>query len=190
MNPEVKAKYDEAGFDYFENAGDINEKAFFEKVKIAKKPVIHKLTKIVRIKRKDNEHVYYHETLQSRDFLNNRIDHSRVTGKHEDPEFVTTVDPRTNLPRATEISHTTTIYEFPWTTNILDEWLNQEGFELDDNATFMVIDGSRRYGGFTYEQFTTESFTDLVTIGMYGTRSPTPQIKEVTRRTSQTEKSG
>ena len=25
-------------------------------------------------------------------------------GRYEDPEFVSTVDPRTNLPRATEIS--------------------------------------------------------------------------------------
>lgn len=186
MNPEVKVKYDEAGFDYFENAGDINEKAFFEKVKISKKPVTHKLTKIVRIRRKDAENVYYHETLVSRDFLNNRIDHSRVIGKYEDPEFVSTVDPRTNLPRASEISHTNTLYEFVWTPNTINQWLNQEGFELDDNATFMVIDGSRRYGGFTYEQFTNESFTDLVTIGTYGTINPTPQGKKtIAGKTSQ-----
>jgi hypothetical protein len=187
LNKEVQQKYEEAGFDYFENATDLNEKAFFEKTKLSKKPITHKLVKIVRIRNKDGEHVYYHETLISKDFLNNRIDHSRVMGRYEDPDFVSTVDPRTNLPRATEISSTSLVYQYSWTPNIVDQWLSQEGFELDDNATYMVIDGGRKYGGFTYEQFCNETFDNLVTIGRFGTLEPKGIEKVMRKRNKQIE---
>ena len=42
----------------------------------------------------------------------------------------------------------------------------------------MVIDGGRRYGGFTYEQFCNETFDDLVTIGKFGTLEPKGIRKE------------
>lgn len=181
MHPLVKQKYQDANFDYFPNANDNNEEAFFQKTKIAKKPVTHYIIKVVRVKVRGKEHVYYHETLRSRDFLNNPIDHTRVIGKYEDPQFVTNVDPRTNTPRQADIQGFDTVYEFPWTPNIIDQWLSQEGFELDDGCGYILIDGGRKYGGYTYDQFCNESYDNLVTLGKFGTLKP-EEIKEVKRR--------
>ena len=184
MHPVVKAKYEENQFDMPPNevANSDNEENFFAKVKIAKKPVIHKIIKIVRTRIRKDEHVYYQETLQSRDFMNNFIDHSRTVGKYEDPEFITHIDPKTNTPRATEIQGFTTKYEFPWTPNIVDQWLNQDGFELDDICGFMVKDGGRTYGGFNRDQFCEESYDNLVTLGKYGTTEPKAIANQVRKR--------
>ena len=135
MHPLVKQKYEEAEFDYQKNANDNNEEAFFAKTKTSKKPIIHKIIKVVRTRVGGEEFVYYQETLKSRDYLNNPIDHSRTVGKYEDPEFMSTVDPRTNQPRATELVGTETKYEITWTPNIVDVWLSQEDFTLDNLQT-------------------------------------------------------
>ena len=185
MHPSVVEKYKENDFPYDIDLypNDKNEFNFFQKTKVAKKPVIHKIIKIVRTRVHGVEHVYYHETLRSRDYLNNPIDHTRVVGKYEDPQFVSNIDPRTNTPRASEIQGYETVYEFPWTSNIVEQWLSQDNFELDDNCGYIVIDGSRKYGGYNYEQFCSDSFDDLVTFGKFGTINP-QQIKEVKKRTA------
>ena len=186
MHPVVKQKYEEANFDMPPNevANSNNEEAFAAKVKIAKKPVTHKIIKVVRTRIKNKEYVYYQETLQSRDFLNNFIDHTHTVGKYEDPEFVTQIDPKTNTPRATEIQGFTTVYEFPWVPNIVDQWLTQDGFELDDICGFMVKDGGRTYGGYPQDQFCNESYDNLVTLGKYGTLNPAAITKEIQKRTA------
>lgn len=187
MHPIVKQKYEDNQFDMPPNevANSNNEEDFFQKVKIAKKSVVHKIIKVVRTRIKGEEHVYYQETLQSRDFLNNFIDHSRTVGKYEDPDFITHIDPKTNTPRATEIQGFTTVYEFPWTPNIIDGWLNQDGFELDDICGFMIKDGGRTYGGFGRDQFCNESYDNLVTLGKYGTLESKKIAAEVIKRTAQ-----
>ncbi len=183
MHPNVLAKYKENDYEYNIDLhpNDKNEVNFFQKTKIAKKPVIHKIIKIVRTKVHGAEHVYYHETLRSRDYLNNPIDHTRVVGKYEDPQFVLNIDPRTNTPRASEVQGFETVYEFPWTPNIVDQWLAQPDFELDDNCGFIVIEGSKKYGAYNQEQFCNDSFEELVTFGKFGTKNP-EQIQEVKKQ--------
>ena len=172
MHPLVRQKYKDAELDIPQNeiANSNNEEVFLAKVKIAKKPVTHKIIKVVRVRVKGKESVYYHETLRSKDFLNNHIDHTRVVGKYEDPQFITYVDPKTNQPRPVEVQELETVYEFPWTPNIIDQWLSQEDFELDEGCGYIVKDGGKVYGGYTYEQFCTESYDDLVTLGKFGTK--------------------
>jgi hypothetical protein len=174
MHKELEQKYKDADFDYNIDLhpNDKNEFIFFQKVKIAKKPVIHNITKVVRIKIGNDEHVYYHETLRSRDYLNNMIDHSHVVGKYEDPQFLTSVDPKTDTPRQTEIQGYETIYQFTWTPNIIDIWLSQDGFQLDEGCGYIAIQGGKKYGGYTYEQFCEFSYDDLITFGKFGTLEP------------------
>jgi len=187
MHPLVKQKYEEANFDYFLNANDRNEEAFWQTVKIAKKPVKHEIIKIVRTKVGKNDYVYYHETLRSTDFLNNPIDHTHVVGTYKDPVFMSNVDPRTNQPRPSQIVREDTVYEFHWTPNIIDEWEAQEGYELDEGCGFIVKHGGKTYGGYTREQFSEETFDNLVTLGRFGTLSPEGIKKQVA---SQVKKSG
>lgn len=187
MNKELLQKYKDADFEYNIDLhpNDKNEAVFFEKVKVAKKPVIHNIHKVVRIKTASGEHVYYHETLKSRDYLDNLIDHSRVVGKYEDPQFTSSVDPSTRQPRVTEIQGFETKYEITWTPNIIDVWLSQEGFQLDDDCGFVIKQGGKTYGGYTYDQFCNSSYEDLVTLGKYGTLSPEGIQKEINKRNRQ-----
>ncbi len=185
MHPIVKQKLKENDFSpeqLPEVANHNNEEAFYAKVKISKKPIVHKLIKVVRTRIKGKEQVYYHETLKSKDFLNNPIDHTHVMGKYEDPQFITYIDPKTNTPKVSEIAGFETVYEWPWTPNIIDQWLSQEGFELDDICGFMVKDGGRTYGGFQYEQFCNETYDNLVTLGKYGTLLPAGIQKVIKKR--------
>ena len=185
MHPVVKQKLEDNDFareQLPEVANANNEDVFFEKVKDSKKPVIHKLIKIVRTRIRGKEHVYYHETLKSYDFLNNPINHTRVMGKYEDPQFITHIDEKTRRPKVSEIAGFETVHEWPWTPNIIDQWLSQEGFELDDICGFMVKDGGRTYGGFGQEQFCIETYDNLVTLGKYGTLSPAGIQKVIKKR--------
>jgi hypothetical protein len=181
LHPKVKEKYDShPEFDYFKTANDINEEGFFSLADVSKKPVKHFITKVVRTKLNGQEHVYYHETLRSYDFLNNAIDHSRIVGKYDDPQFTSNIDPRTNKPRATQVSGFETMYEFPWTPNIVEQWAAQDNYQLDEHCSY-VLKADRTYGGFTFEQFCTETYDDLVTLGKFGTKNPA-QIKHIQTR--------
>ncbi len=185
MHPLVKQKYEEANFDYFQNANDRNEEAFFTSTKISKKPIKHQIIKVVRTKTGNQEHVYYHETLRSRDYLDSPIDHTRVVGKYEDPQFIMNIDPSTRQPRPSQIQGFETVYEFAWTPNIIDQWESQEGFELDDGCGFIVKHGGKTYGGYSRDQFSTETFDNLVTLGKFGTLEPEGIQKEIRRRNKQ-----
>jgi hypothetical protein len=192
VHSKVLEKYKDANMEYniSIHANDMNEENFFAKVKTANKgPAQHYIIKIVRVKFGGKEYVYYHETLRAKDFLNNMIDHTRVVGTYEDPQFMVSVDPKTNTPRATEVQGHETIYEWPWTPNIVDQWLSQENFHLDPACGFIVKDYSRTYGGYTYEQFCENTYEDLVTLGKYGTLEPKTIAKRVKERASKTQES-
>ncbi len=187
MHKELEQKYKDANFEYNIDLhpNDKNEFVFFEKAKLAKKPVTHEIIKVVRVKTGVDEYVYYHEILRSKDFLDNLIDHSRIVGKYDDPQFSSTIDPQTRTPRATEIQGYETKYDISWTPNIIDIWQSQEGFKLDDNCGYIVKQGGKVYGGYTQEQFCSLSFEDLVTLGKYGTLEPAGIQKEIRKRNKQ-----
>jgi hypothetical protein len=185
LHPVVKQKYEEAEFDYFKNANDRNEEVFFEQTAIAKKPIKHYIIKVVRTKIGKDEHVYYHETLRSKDYLDNLIDHTHVIGKYEDPQFISSVDPQTRKPRQTEVHGFETKYEISWTPNIIDQWEAQDNFELDENIGYIVKQGGKTYGGYTRDQFCTETFDNLVTLGKFGTLEPAGIQKEIRKRNKQ-----
>lgn len=189
MHPKVKAIYDQyPDFEYAEKTHEKNEKRFWALVSVSKKPVTYHIIKLIRVRVAGKEYIHYLETLRSADFLNNPIDTTREIGRYEEPHLRVIIDAKTNLPRATEVIGFEEVYEIPWTRGIVDKWLAQKDYYLDEHCTYIVktmdtkggATGARKYSGFTHEQFCNETFDDLVSIGIHGRKTIVEEVRKET----------
>lgn len=176
VHPEVLKAYKENDFPYFSRAEDDNEKVFWEKAKASQHEVEHIITQVFRLKVGTDEKMYYQETLRSKDYLNNPIDHSRTVGKYDKPQFVKKLDPQSGKALPTEVNGTKTIYELDFDKKRLDQLIKDGA--INENTNFVLITLGRRYGGFAYEEFSTNTFQELFNIGKYGVANPTPKDRE------------
>jgi hypothetical protein len=170
LHPEVSRRRQEVGYvQDLETASDQNEKRFFDQVKKAGNPIKREIQTLVRIKNGKDEHFYYHETLRSTDSIGNEIHHYRVVGKYDDETYEMMINPNTGEKMVNGIQRKETVYEFKWPDDFTEEL---EDLVLDKCDLLLITRHGRHYGGFTWEQFTEESFEDLETIGRYGTKNP------------------
>jgi len=176
VRQEVLKAYKDNNYDYFSRAEDDNEKIFFEKAKASQHEVDHQITQVFRLKNGKDEKMYYQETIRSKDYLNNPIDHSRVVGKYEMPNFITRLDPQTGKALPVEVNGHTTIYDLDFDKKRLDQ-LVKEG-SINENTNFVLITLGRRYGGFAYEEFVSNTFQELNDLGKYGTTKPNTKDRE------------
>ncbi len=177
MHPTVIKKYQDAGLDIYERASDANEAAFWDQVKTSGKPVKKEITKIVRLRKGKEEKFYYHEELKSRDHLGNKIHCYHVVGTYKDPEFTTRVDAKTGKAVITEVEEETEVYEYKWP----EQWTNELEELITETVDLLVVTPSRKYGGFSFEDFKEQSFDNLVTLGKYGTLNPV-QIESIKQK--------
>ena len=170
VHPEVLKAYKTNEYPYFTRAEDDNEKVFFEKAKASQHEVDHQVTQVFRLLHGGKEKMYYQETLKSKDYLNNPIDHSRTVGKYSMPNFVKRLDPQSGKALPTEINGTETIYDLDFDKKRLEQ-LVKEG-KINEHTNFIIITLGRRYGGFSYEEFIEHTLQELHTIGRFGTTNP------------------
>ncbi len=168
MHPAAEKKYKQADFQLaLESASDQNEATFFEKAKLAKQAVTREITAIYRLKKAQQEYFYYGEELRSKDNLGNMIDHYRTVGLYKDPSFRYQLNQDGNKV-ATEIQNLETVYEYKWP----DDWTTELESLVSENVSLTVITPSRKYGGFTLDDFIHRSFDELLVFGKFGTYNP------------------
>lgn len=170
----VRDLYKAKDADYFVSANEENELKFFKLAKQAGKPVKRKVTQIVRLKSGGKDYVYYHETLTSKNNIGKKIDHSRVIGVYKRPEFEPVLtDEGDTIAASTEDFET--IYEIPFSVHFLEQEIEPY---IVENPSLVIKSLGRNYSGFSYEQFKTLSFDDLLTLGKYGTLTPKIELRK------------
>ena len=170
----VRQNYKDHDADYFESANESNERIFFKLVKQSGKPVTRKITQVVRLKSAGKDYVYYHETLESQNNIGKKITHSRVIGFHKKPEFEPVISDGGDVISAST-SDFETIYEIPFSAPLLEQEIEPY---MIDNVSLVIKALGRNYSGFSYDQFKTLSFDELITYGKYGTLTPKIELKK------------
>ena len=176
-HPAVLKAYKENDFPYVSRANEVNEAAFFEQAKLAKAHVRREITQIVRIKQGNHEWFTFNEHLTATNKLGNKIDHSRVVGKYEIPNFTYQLN-ENGQRTTTQIESKDTVYELRWK----EDFTPAIEKDVSDKVSLVVI-ADRHWSGFTYQQFKEHSFEDLVTIAKFGSLDPKTIRKEETRQT-------
>lgn len=100
--------------DWLPTAEQENHKNFWAIADNAKKPVIRQIQKIIRLRKGDKEHFFYHESLTSLNKHEAPIHHFHTVGKFEDPTFTPTWNHSTGEKIGTEIYSWDTVYELEW----------------------------------------------------------------------------
>jgi len=177
VHPKVLEKYIEAGYELdedkkligvLESASDANEKAFWTQVKSSKQPVKKEIKKIIRLRKQGKELFYYHESLESKNYLGNKIHFYHTVGFYKLPEFNRVADSKTGRVQVTDIESEEDVYEYEWPR----DWTSDMEDIISETVDLLIMTPARKYGGFSFEDFKEKSFDELVTIGKYGTTNP------------------
>jgi len=146
------------------------------------RPIERKITNVYRVRTPNGqEFIYYHESLKGRNFLKNKMTHSRAVGKFHDVEFNHSIDRNGKVQfQAHDIDRNQEpTYEMPFKDGITDpstsEKINLKDLArfMTQNTNFYVFDGFRKYGlsgtsAVTFDEFLARPFTDLVHLGWKG----------------------
>ena len=183
MHKKVLAEYKKynAQVPELTKANEENIRIFYEKTKASGNPIKREIVKIVRLKERGKEYFYYGQELRSTDSLGNELEiYMQPVGRYEKPTFQFIIDPNTDARIANGIKSHETIYELEWHK----DWNSDSENDLSSKVDLLIIAQGRKYGGFSWDEYRNRTFEELVTLGRYGTLTPTTKIIEVedTRR--------
>lgn len=183
MHKKVLAEYKKynAQVPELTTANEENIRIFYEKTKASGNPIKREIVKIVRLKERGKEYFYYGQELRSTDSLGNELEiYMQPVGRYEKPTFQFIIDPNTDARIANGIKSHETIYELEWPK----DWNSDSENDLSSKVDLLIIAQGRKYGGFSWDEYRNRTFEELVTLGRYGTLTPTTKIIEVedTRR--------
>jgi hypothetical protein len=188
MHKKVLAEYKKynAQVPELTTANEENIRIFYEKTKASGNPIKREIVKIVRLKEKGKEYFYYGQELRSTDSLGNELEiYMQPVGRYEKPTFQFIIDPNTEARIPNGIKSHETIYELEWPK----DWNSELENDLSSKVDLLVIAQGRKYGGYSFDQFKTHTFEELVTLGKYGTINPSPKIVDVVdQRRKETDK--
>jgi hypothetical protein len=186
-NKEIISRYNKApdlwgqvrvSDDFYLNASWNNEVKFFSTVTNAQKPVKHSVTAVYRkILPGGREVAWFNEHLESQDFLDNYIDHSRTLGKFDAPLIIQkqSRDPKTGAPQyVPEVQSIETIHEFNWVDlrEQLIQWYDGkvEGVSFDPDCQFIVFESNNVKYGCSWSEFRDFTIQDCILATKYGKR--------------------
>lgn len=165
MHPLVKAEYDKHEFPYTETTEDQRHADFLQKTKGS----THKLriNTIYRVRlMNQKEYLYYHYTIFGESISGNEHTDSQIAGKYEFPIFHKNFDNATNKLISTYIDRKETRYDIEFSPKNLQDILRKG--EIEYPTAFVIDNGARKYGGFSYDDFKDATFDQLLAAGRKG----------------------
>lgn len=160
MHPTTERMYKEAGMDNYRLSTEDQVKANFERLTKGR-PKKHRIDQMYRVRRADKDYIVYNQTIISEDFPGNEVTCSETVGFHDEPQFHKTYDPVSGEPKAIAVAGNKTVYDIPATKSNIMKIL--KGPDVIPSTTNFVLEHNNvKYGGFTYDEFTTKSFDDLM----------------------------
>ena len=139
VHEKVLEAYKKNNYDYYTRAEDDREKIFFEQAEASKNEIDHQINQVFRLRKGNKEKMYYQETLRSKDYLGNAIDHSRTVGKYKMPQFVNRLDPQSGKPLPVEISGHDEVYDLDFDVKRLEHLVKQGSINEETNFDFLSL---------------------------------------------------
>jgi hypothetical protein len=178
---EVADFYDQTGLDY--EPTSLDRRKFWFDAMSKDRPVSERIDGIYRFKGggRQQEYIYYHQTLIGIDFRGNEITWECIVGRVDIPvahkEFV----PEENAIVATSVDRFDRKYTLPFNEKNIKEIESM----FHDGTKYYVTNGDRVYGDITQEMFTDWSFDDLVYYGKTGMKPGTQIVTPDTAKVAE-----